>query len=900
MLLAVTAWGGVSYAQTGPYKSLTFPDENRGNNGNGSYTERWTAQIGDDSWTIDCFNNNRWNSWTYIKCGRKKVASTASITTNFPIDQPIEDVVVTIDKITASYVNSITLEVANDNDFANIVETVKPTEISTGDMTFKINEPKENLYYKLVFDCNGGSSSNGFIQISKVEYRTSEYISKKQTELSFGSEIDGQTLTVTEGEEASFDSPTATLIPAEAGSVTYSSDNEAVAKVNATTGAISFGELGTAKITASFAGNDAYGASSASYTIRYIAPIAENALVFDAENGAFENVKNSGGYDAYNNEAVALIAHNGTECSFMLNKAYQNDGGIQLKRNEGTITSPTFGFANGYTVIVTTSTNDIKITSGDLEIEGANNSARLNVPTDATFTIETNGKYAVVTKIEVIPNNSSTVTVTPPTFSLESGFYTEAQSITLSAADGCTIYYTTDGKNPNNTSTTYTAPIGISETTTIKAIAYDAEGNVSSVVTRDYEFPVICENIAAAKNVEDGTIVKVILTDAQVLFANETDIMLRDASGAIDLYQIGIEGLTTNNIVNGSIIATTDSYLNMPELTSNDHTSTTDLTITDGEPAEPKDVASLTDATNYVCDLVRLNGNVTSEQSGQYTNYYINDAEGNRVQLYDKFRIDGFTAPYDGAAVEVTGIIVPYRDVMEICPTTTTDIKYILNETANNAVDDAANATVRLVRTLSSEYWNTFCVPFGISAEQVSEVFGEGTKITEFKGEMDGTTMKLDNATEIVAGVPYLIKPAQTVENPQFEGVTIVSGEPLSISSKDGSYKFTGVYSPTKLTVGGTDLFIATDGSLKQPAVNEENANLIKGMRAYITIPAGVDMKAVKLSIDGELTGIKDIDAETTTADSKIYDLNGRYMGTDTNGLSKGVYIMNGKKITIK
>ena len=300
MLLAVSAWGGASYAQTGPYKSLTFPDENRGNNGNSSYTESWTAQIGYDSWTIDCFNNNRWNSWTYIRCGSKKVASTASITTNFPIDQPIEDVVVTIDKITASSVNSITLEVANDNDFANIVETVTPTEISTGDMTFKINEPKENLYYKLVFDCNVGSS-NGFIQISKVEYRTSEYISKKQTELSFGSEIDGQTLTVTEGEEASFVYPKATLIPAEAGSVTYSSDNEAVAKVDATTGAISFGELGTAKITASFAGNDAYGASSASYTIRYIAPIAENALVFDAENGAFENVKNSGGYNAYNN-----------------------------------------------------------------------------------------------------------------------------------------------------------------------------------------------------------------------------------------------------------------------------------------------------------------------------------------------------------------------------------------------------------------------------------------------------------------------------------------------------------------------------------------------------------------------------------------------------------------------
>lgn len=158
----------VTYAADA-YKTLSFPDDNAENNKISAYIETWTATIGNDSWTISNFNNNKWENWTYIKCGRKNNPSIASIATASAIDQAISNVVVTIDKITASKVNSISLVVASDADFSNVIETVNATEIAAGEMIFKTTKATANNYYKLVFDC-ASASSNGVIQISKIEY----------------------------------------------------------------------------------------------------------------------------------------------------------------------------------------------------------------------------------------------------------------------------------------------------------------------------------------------------------------------------------------------------------------------------------------------------------------------------------------------------------------------------------------------------------------------------------------------------------------------------------------------------------------------------------------------------------------------------------------------------------
>lgn len=96
------------------------------------------------------------------------------------------------------------------------------------------------------------------------------------------------------------------------------------------------------------------------------------------------------------------------------------------------------------------------------------------------------------------------VVVAAPTFSPAGGKYTEAQTVTLTS-EGNTIYYTIDGANPTDDTSDgstikYTDPITVDKTTTIKAIAFDANDNKSSISSQTYE---IIEAIAGAEG--DGT-----------------------------------------------------------------------------------------------------------------------------------------------------------------------------------------------------------------------------------------------------------------------------------------------------------------------------------------------------------------------------------------------------------
>ena len=164
LVLAFVA--SVTFAGTTPYKVLTFPDEGTEGKEINGYDQTWKATIGEDVWTIENFNTYQWNGWKYIKCGRKKVASVASITSP-AIDQPISNIVLTIDNITKDKINSIKLQVATDANCNNVTEEIS-AKIEDGDLIFKPTNSAANNYYKFIFDCQAGR--NGLIQISKIAY----------------------------------------------------------------------------------------------------------------------------------------------------------------------------------------------------------------------------------------------------------------------------------------------------------------------------------------------------------------------------------------------------------------------------------------------------------------------------------------------------------------------------------------------------------------------------------------------------------------------------------------------------------------------------------------------------------------------------------------------------------
>jgi uncharacterized repeat protein (TIGR03803 family) len=83
------------------------------------------------------------------------------------------------------------------------------------------------------------------------------------------------------------------------------------------------------------------------------------------------------------------------------------------------------------------------------------------------------------------PVTSGTYTILPPpsapVFSPAPGTYPTAQSVSITSAGATNIYYTTNGTTPTTSSTSYTGPVSIAATTTLRAIGVNTSG--SSPVT---------------------------------------------------------------------------------------------------------------------------------------------------------------------------------------------------------------------------------------------------------------------------------------------------------------------------------------------------------------------------------------------------------------------------------
>ena len=213
------------------------------------------------------------------------------------------------------------------------------------------------------------------------------------------------------------------------------------------------------------------------------------------------------------------------------------------------------------------------------------------------------------------------------------------------------------------------------------------------------------------------------------------------------------------------------------------------------------------------------------------------------------------------------------------------------------------NANVTLERTLSNEYWNTLCLPFDVSSEQLEEVFGAGTKVSEFSSAVSNT-INFSSVERITAGIPCVIKPTNTVENPVFENVNITSSSPGWIYK--GEYHYDGHYICYDMKTDQTEYFLNTRGTLNYPA--NDSQNHLKGLRATFTVPKAsiASLASLRVFFDEKMVSegldvVDHVDAiNGLTHVFPVYNLNGQAVGTTDDRLPKGVYIVNGKKKVIR
>ena len=196
----------------------------------------------------------------------------------------------------------------------------------------------------------------------------------------------------------------------------------------------------------------------------------------------------------------------------------------------------------------------------------------------------------------------------------------------------------------------------------------------------------------------------------------------------------------------------------------------------------------------------------------------------------------------------------------------------------------AASTSIVLKRAIAADKWSTIVVPFAVS--NVESTFGAGTKVARLTG-VNGTQLNFENVTSMEANEPYMIKVAADFDAAAISEASIVQGTPAKTV---GTVTFQGVYEAGNIPAGA---FFVSDNTLYKA---QDATNTIKPFRAYFT--TSNDAPALSFNFDGETTGISEelrVKSGECNAPA-VYNLNGQRVAQPT----KGLYIVNGKKVVIK
>ena len=162
-------------------------------------------------------------------------------------------------------------------------------------------------------------------------------------------------------------------------------------------------------------------------------------------------------------------------------------------------------------------------------------------------------------------------------------------------------------------------------------------------------------------------------------------------------------------------------------------------------------------------------------------------------------------------------------------------------------------------RSFKANQWNTYCMPFSTTMEQMKEVFGNDVQVVAHSGmDIDGTTMLFAPYTsELKAGCPYLVMPSADVSDPTFKDV-INTDAPVQKENYNGQsvsfddkHLFYGTLFTADVVDKSTDYLFSKDVYSSASSLAQATSNTENGARAFIRVSDGTT-PAIKIQTADE------------------------------------------------
>ena len=214
----------------------------------------------------------------------------------------------------------------------------------------------------------------------------------------------------------------------------------------------------------------------------------------------------------------------------------------------------------------------------------------------------------------------------------------------------------------------------------------------------------------------------------------------------------------------------------------------------------------------------------------------------------------------------------------------------VINGTTTLEVTGGGLYNVTLSRNFAAN-WNTICLPFDTTPTTLG-----ATQVQAFTA-CDGTTLTFTKTESMMANTPYLIYFEKAPATPLYISTEIKATVPTSVTH--GNVTFVGNYEAGKNMEG---LYGVAEKAGEQYIMRGGKGSTLGSTGAYFTV-SGSEVNTLRIRLEGTGTGISDVEAGKGGQTFDIYSLNGikvRSQATTTDGLPKGIYLINGKKHIVK